>query len=79
MGEAVGRGAKIDILWGASPDKDSGDVSTEVAKCREALGQDDVLGVTSGCTPFPQGRMRNCCSRTTDVVVWLVVWDRATG
>ena len=44
MSEAVGRGAKIDILWGASPDEESGVVSEEVVKCREALGEDDVLG-----------------------------------
>ena len=41
--DAVGRGAKIDILWGASPDERGEVVSGEVAQCRKALEQDDVL------------------------------------
>ena len=41
--DAVGRGAKIDILWGASPDEPGEVVSGEVSQCRKALEQDDVL------------------------------------
>ena len=44
LSEAVGRGARIDILWGMSPDgQGPGVISPEVAACRNALGGDDVL------------------------------------
>lgn len=41
--DAVGKGVKFDILWGVSPDEGSGVVSPEVAECRKALEQDDIL------------------------------------
>ena len=41
--DAVGRGAKFDILYGASSDEGSQVVSAEVAECRKTLRHDDVL------------------------------------
>ena len=41
--EAVGRGARIDVLWGTSPDEEGEVVSAQVAECRKTLEDDDML------------------------------------
>lgn len=52
MKEAIGRGAKFDVLWGASPDERTNNVSEEVAACRQMLAEDEMLARHVKLHPF---------------------------
>ena len=50
--EAIGRGTKFDILWGANPNERTNNVSKEVAACREMLAGDEMLERHVRLQPF---------------------------
>ena len=53
--EAVGRGAEIDVLWGASPEDGGKVVPAGVAECRRLLAQEGILARHVRLYPFSTG------------------------